>query len=273
LNNHSKAQSARLFCGVILAFTLSPAMGDENRQPGDSMSGTVAEVFQAAGIDGTLVVASADGNILQVHNDERSKTRFSPASTFKVPNTLIALDAAIVTSKDARFEWDGTDRGLPAWNRDQTLESAFRVSCVWCYQEIARSVGLDRYRTALATMHYGNEQVGQLVDQFWLNGELQISALEQIEFLSKLVNGSTPYRREQVDIVKAIMLDEQTDDYSIHAKTGWTGPGLHTGWYVGYVEKGDDTWLFAMNMRMDSADQAPLRKQLTLRSLKVLGFL
>ncbi len=140
-------------------------------------------------------------------------------------------------------------------------------------QEIARSVGLNRYAAALAEINYGNEQVGSKVDEFWLNGALQISALEQIEFLQKLVDYSTPYRREHVDIVKTIMLDEQRAEFAIYAKSGWTGPELHVGWYVGYVEKGNDIWLFAMNMRMDSAAQASLRKELTVQSLRALGVL
>lgn len=72
----------------------------------------------------------------------------------------------------------------------------------------------------------------------WLNGDLQISAKEQIAFLRKLHDYSVPFRREHVDIVKKIMLDEQSADYIISAKIGWTGAKLQVGWYVGYVEKG-----------------------------------
>jgi beta-lactamase class D len=156
---------------------------------------------------------------------------------------------------------------------DQTLESAFKVSCVWCYQEIARLVGSERYVSSLAINDYGNQQVGDQVDQFWLNGDLRISAIEQVGFLKRLHDYALPYRREYVDIVKEIMLDESGIDYAIYAKSGWTGSSLHVGWYVGYVEKGDKTWLFAMNMRMDRADQGALRKALVVRSLRALGII
>ena len=111
------------------------------------------------------------------------------------------------------------------------------------------------------------------MDEFWLNGDLQISANEQLAFLRKLYDYSVPYRREYVDIVKGIMLIEQSTDYTIHAKTGWTGTEPQVGWYVGYVDKSDETWLFAMNMRMDRPEQAALRKELTMRSLRALGIL
>ena len=258
---------------VISILVVSVAYGGIDNQQTSSEIDTVAKLFQAEGIDGTLVVASSDGEIFHVHNDDRSRERFSPASTFKILNTLIALDTGVVTSKDSLFKWDGVDRGLPAWNKNQTLQSAFKVSCVWCYQEIARNVGSNRYSSALTVNDYGNQYVGDNVDQFWLNGDLQISAKEQIAFLRKLHDYSIPFRREHVDIVKEIMLDEQSADYIIHAKTGWTGAGLQVGWYVGYVEKGDQKWLFAMNMRMNRAEQAPLRKELTIRSLRALGLL
>ncbi len=234
---------------------------------------SVARVFEAAGVVGTIVVAAVDGNRRYVYNDQRSNTRFSPASTFKIPNTLIALDAAVVTSADSTFKWDGTERGVQAWNKDQTLQSALQVSCVWCYQEIAREVGTDRYTAALAAMDYGNQQLGEQVDQFWLNGDLLISANEQITFLRKLLDYSLPYRREHIDILKSIMLVEQATNYTLYAKTGWTGAELHVGWYVGYIEKRDETWLFAMNMRMDRAEQAALRKDLTIQSLRALGII
>jgi len=233
----------------------------------------VADLFAAENIVGTLIVATADGTPVHVFNEGRSREQFSPASTFKIPNTLIALDAAVVTSKESPFTWDGNDKRRPAWNRNQTLESAFRVSCVWCYQEIAREVGSDRYATDLKSLKYGNQQIGDRVDMFWLNGDLQISASEQIKFLSAMVNYELPYKREHVDLLKSIMLVERTADYSVYAKAGWTGSELHTGWYVGYVEKGDDVWLFAMNMRMDRAEQSGLRKELTLKSLNALGVL
>ncbi|MDA0680732.1 MAG: class D beta-lactamase [Proteobacteria bacterium] len=240
---------------------------------GDTIVDPVGDIFQSEGVTGTLVIASFDGEIRHVYNEERSTVRLSPASTFKIFNTLIALDSGIVSTKESLFKWDGTDRGIPAWNRDQTLQSAFRVSCVWCYQEVARRVEGRRYIAELESVGYGNQRVGDRVDQFWLNGDLQISAVEQVDFLRHLVDYSIPYRREHIDIVKEIMQDEESAEYTLHAKTGWAGAGLGVGWYVGYVQRNDQTWLFAMNMQMDRAEQAPLRKDLVIRSLRALGIL
>ena len=257
---------------TVSILMVSAAPGSVSRAA-DSPEADVASIFEAEGLVGTLVVAAADGNILHVHNPDRSTTQYSPASTYKIPNTLIALDTAVVTSVDSAFIWDGEEKGRDAWNRDQTLESAFKVSCVWCYQEIARKVGANHYTSELAAINYGNQEIGQHVDQYWLNGDLKISAVEQIDFLQRLYNYSLPYKREHIDIVKTIMLDEQATEYSLYSKSGWTGSALHVGWYVGFVEKGDDAWLFAMNFSMDRADQAGLRRALTIQSLQALGIL
>ena len=257
-----KSISERAFWLVTLIAIFPSAFASENT--------AVAAVFEAHDVLGTIVVASANSDQVYVHNSARSTARFSPASTFKIPNTLIALDANVVASAESTFTWDGRERDVPAWNRNQTLHSALQVSCVWCYQEIARAVGFDRYADALAAMDYGNEQLGKHVDQFWLNGDLQISAVEQIEFLKKMLDYSLPFQRQHVDILKSIMLVERTSDYTLYAKTGWTGAELHVGWYIGYIVTSEGTWLFAMNMRMRSAQQAGLRKDLTIQSLRAL---
>ena len=233
----------------------------------------VADIFLSEGIVATLVVASLDGSTVHTYNDGRSLQRFSPASTFKIPNTLIALNAQLVMSKNSQFVWDGTDKGLDRWNKDQTLESAFKVSCVWCYQEIARKVGAEQYAEALAMLDYGNQSVGNEIDAFWLNGDLRISAIEQIEFLRKIYNYEVPYRREHVDILKEIMLTEQTSSYAIYAKSGWAVTMPQVGWYVGFVSKSDEIWLFAMNLQVDRREQVALRKALTIRSLRALGII
>ena len=101
----------------------------------------ISKLFTQKGVDGTVVISSLKSGQTFIHNDARANQRFSPASTFKVMNTLIALEEKAIVGKDDVFKWDGHVYDLPNWNRDQTLASAFKVSCVWCYQELARRIG------------------------------------------------------------------------------------------------------------------------------------
>jgi len=254
--------------GVFIA--LSSCSTDTSSR---SSADPVSEVFRAEGIAGTFVAESIDGEIGHFYNEARANKRFSPASTFKIPNTLIALKFGVVESESSTFTWDGVDKGVESWNRNHTLESAFKVSCVWCYQYLARVIGRDTYENALAELDYGNESIGTQIDSFWLDGSLEISATEQIAFLRRLYNYDVPYRREQVDILKTIMVTQQTEQYTIYAKTGWADTEPQVGWYVGFVESERGAWLFAMNMQVDDPEQAALRQELAVRSLRALGII
>lgn len=162
-------------------------------------------VFEARKVEATMLVATQGGNLVYVHNDERSKQAFSPASTFKILNTLIALDRGVLESEHSPLLWDGVERGVSAWNNDHTLKTAFQVSCVWCYQKMARAIGLENYQQSLSENKYGNQTTGDQVDLFWLNGVLKISALEQIEFLKKLTRGLLDFSDKHVSTLKSIM--------------------------------------------------------------------
>ena len=106
----------------------------------------ISAIFSAEGVDGTIILKSLRADRTITHNDPRTSRRFASASTFKIFNTLIAVQENVVSLEGTVFKWDGKAYDFPDWNRDQTLESAFKVSCVWCYQEIAKRVGEENYR-------------------------------------------------------------------------------------------------------------------------------
>lgn len=230
----------------------------------------VFNLFEEHDVQGTLVVTNIGAIPVLVHNPERAGKRFAPASTFKILNTLIGLDQGVVDSAESSFAWDGKVHGIESWNQDQTLASAFKRSCVWCYQQIARKVGLQHYRERLQELEFGNQLTGEVVDEFWLNSELTVSATEQILFLKALASGTLPFAQEHQQILKTIMLNEEGADYRLYAKTGWAIRVDKVGWFVGYVERAGQTSLFAMNMEMDDGKKAKLRKQITMEALKIL---
>jgi beta-lactamase class D len=234
----------------------------------------IAQLFSKAGVDGTLLIESTKTGKRFVHNDTRMQQAFTAASTFKVFNTLIALEEGVIAGASAVIPWDGTRYEIADWNKDQTLESAFKVSCVWCYQALARWVGVSKYPAYLLQAKYG--QLREPFDgaQFWLDGSLTISAEQQVAFLKQVVERSLPYRASSYDTLQTIMLVEATPGYRLYAKTGWTtrtAPGI--GWFVGYVEAAGDTWLFALNLDARSAADLPLRKQIAIGALQTKGIL
>ena len=172
------------------------------------------------------------------------------------------------------IKWDGQIRGMDVWNRDQSIETAFPVSCVWFYQELAKRVGLNAYQGYLQQINYGNGKVGQELTTFWLEGDLRISAYQHVNFLRKLVLRQFAFKETSYDLLKRIMVIERADSYTISGKTGWaTKTDSPVGWIVGYVDTKNGTWLFATNIVMTKIEEAPKRMQITLDALKAKGII
>lgn len=218
--------------------------------------GDAEDVFARQQISGTFAAYEASADRLIVLNAERAATRIVPASTFKIPNSLIALEVGAVKNADEIFRYDGKPRRVAAWQKDMTLREAVTASNVPVFQEIARRVGLDAYRDWLAKLDYGNREVGQIVDRFWLEGPLTISAIEQARFLARLADGALPMGARSQAIVRDIIRMEEKDSRTLFAKTGWDGK---IGWWVGWVERGDRKTAFALNMDMSRIEDAPKR--------------
>lgn len=230
----------------------------------------LAHIFGENHVQGTILISSLDGEIEYVYNKARSEIRFTPASTFKIPNTLIALEEKAVLNEKEIIKWDGKDKGWSKWNKDQSMETAFPLSCVWFYQELARRVGNDRYLSHLQKMEYGNRKTGPDLTTFWLDGDLKISAREQIWFLKRLFTGDLPYGKSHIQLLKKLMIVEKTPRYTIRAKTGWVyRKKKQVGWYVGYVESNHQVWFFALNIDIHAKKDAAYRKKIVMQALRV----
>lgn len=251
----------------ILALLLFPAtLHAEDRM--------IADLFIRKGVEGCMVISSLDGSRNFIHHAERARHRYPPASTFKILNTLIALEEGAIGGKAEVIRWDGRNYDIPDWNRDQTLESAFRVSCVWYFQELARRVGSDRYRDYVVRCGYGELNEPFDGSTFWLDGSLQISAMEQVRFLRRLCNRDLPFRASSFETLRELMVVGNAPGYVLRAKSGWFARSVpQVGWYVGYVERAGQVWLFAMNMDIRNQEELPMRQQLVLEALRARGII
>jgi beta-lactamase class D len=236
-----------------------------------------AAYFANAGVRGTVVVVDERIHPAAhwVHDDARARARFIPASTFKIPHALIALDEGVVRDEFQVFRWDGTRRDIESWNRDQDLRSSMRNSVVWVYQQIARSIGEDDERRYLQKIGYGNADPAGGIDRFWLEGKLAISAEEQVAFLQRLYRNELPFRVEHQRLVKDVLVVEAGRDWILRAKTGWQARlEPQVGWWVGWVEWPQGPVFFALNIEMPNAGgDLPKREAIAravLRSIEAL---
>lgn len=225
-----------------------------------------------------LIVRLEDGKSWSVGGERISK-RFSPASTSKILHTYIALESGIVTDETQEFIWDGRARYLESWNQNQTLKTAFHRSAVWVYQDIVSQIGYADMQNYVNTFEYGNMNIGGIdnLTTYWLNGELQISALEQVAFLSKLVKNEFNISKRSYDHAEAIMQKNITHHQKMVGKTGWySGENTDIGWYIGWFENhenGDEqTYVFAFNMDMhDIDDDLSKRRDVVMSALTHIG--
>lgn len=234
----------------------------------------VGLLFTSAGVTGTFVLYDVQSGRLVGHNQARAKTRFVPASTFKIPNSLIGLSVDAVMSVDDVLPYGGQSQPFAVWEKDMALREAIPLSNVPIYQELARRIGLERMREYVSKLDYGNADIGMTVDDFWLKGPLKISAVEQAQFLAKLALSRLPISEDVQDKVREIVLLERGENWELYGKTGWENvpePGI--GWWVGWVQKDGRVYAFALNIDIQHASDAGQRVALGKASLEALGVL
>ncbi|WP_257451061.1 penicillin-binding transpeptidase domain-containing protein [Archangium lipolyticum] len=210
---------------------------------------------------GCFVLLDLKTGELTRNDPERCAKRMPPASTFKVPHALIALETGVVTDPAATRKWDGKKRDVPDWNRDHSLESAIRYSVVWFFQGTAKQIGRERMKDWLHRFGYGNEDVSGELTGFWLAGPLLISPEEQVRFLARLYKNELPVSERSREAVKRILV--QAPDTAPERMKRLAGPwptgavvsgktgSTHTkqdgdvSWLVGHVRSPRGEYVFA----------------------------
>lgn len=199
-------------------------------------------IFKKYGIDSACFeLADNNHDMIYIYNLQRASKRFSPASTFKIMSSLIALETNVALDENLIIPWDGVPR-RPEWDKDMNLREAFKVSCVPYYQALARKIGKVDMQKWIDTVKYGNKRTGPNVDDFWLNDTLQITPDEQVGFIKKLYFDKLPFAQRSQRIVRSLMLQEDSTHYKLYYKTGTQMPLRNNkkvilAWIVGFVEK------------------------------------
>lgn len=263
-----------MHCRLLMVLVL-PWLGICNAAPPQAWDASTVD-------DGytTIIVESAGKEVLYEVNHQRSLQRFSPCSTFKIPNALIALQAGSLNGADSLLRYDADrdprqDWWPRRWDRDHTLATAIRYSVVWYFQELARRTGAPAMQAALDAIGYGNRDISGGIDQFWLSSSLSISAAEQVAFLRAFHAGRLGFSAADTGLVKNALIIDEDDDWQLSAKTGGCelGDERFLGWYVGYVETPGDTVFFALNTEADTWQEVQQRRMALLEfALRQVSF-
>ena len=231
---------------------------------------TVAFVT-AIGASGTAAVA-ADGHCVVLHDVAKGTTwrsddtacgvRLSPASTFKIPHALIALETGAI-KQDTIEKWDGRRYpGRTVWEKDHNLRSAISNSVLWFFQRTSVRIGAVAMKGWLEKFSYGNTDTSGDPTMYWVNGRLQISPNEQVEFLKRFFANDLPVRAEYTTHVRGAMVQEPgtvrnatglhkvtapwAQGIQLLTKTGaTTADGAGVSWLVGAIDNNGRRHVFA----------------------------
>lgn len=231
-------------------------------------------ILDSANVGGVIILLDLNNNIYYSNNFKKANQGHLPASTFKIPNSIIGLETGVIKNKNEIFKWNGEKRYLSVWEKDLNLEQAFQLSCVPCYQEVARKIGVDRMNEYLKKLDYGTMEINtKTIDNFWLDGNSRISPIQQIDFLKSFYLNELPISKSTYQIMKSILQIKIDKNYILSGKTGWsTRNGIDNGWFVGYVESNKNVYFFATNIEPGKDFKmnlfANIRKTVTIEALK-----
>ncbi|MBE1711248.1 MULTISPECIES: class D beta-lactamase [Mesorhizobium] len=207
----------------------------------------------------TLIADAASGKVL--YQDGTCDQPFSPASTFKVPLSLIGYDAGILSDEHTP-SWDYKPE-FNAAKRDQKIVDPViweKDSVLWYSREITRKLGPESFAGYVSKLGYGNKDVSgnpgknDGLTHSWVNSSLKITPVEQVDFLRKLLARKLPVSAKAYDMTSAIIPTFQAGGWTVQGKTGSTrladdadkiSDKRSLGWFVGWAKKDGQQIVFA----------------------------
>jgi beta-lactamase class D len=233
--------------------------------------------FDSARVRGCFGLFDNGKGQFTIYNLKRFRdSSYLPASTFKIVNSLIGIQTGVISNEKMVIKWDSVKRWNPDWNKDLSMEEAFRVSAVNYYQEVARRIGHNQMKKWIDTLSYGNKDISGPVDSFWINNHLKITPDEELGLVKKLYFGQLPFFNRTQEIVRKVMLRESNSNYRLSYKTGWgeSSEGHEIGWVVGWIEENNHPFFFVLNIEsLDRhIDMMSVRMNILRGILGKLGF-
>ena len=252
----------RYFIGAVLAAFLLNACSPNNVQ----VNNELGKYFDSASVKGSFALFNNGTGDFAIYNLNRYKdSAYSPAGTYNIVHSLIALETGVVSDENMTIQLDSA----------VSMEAAFKQSVDPYFQEVAKRIGKDTLQFWLDSLAYGNHQIGKFVDSFWLNNTLKLTADEQLGLVKKLFFNQLPFQKRTHEIVKKMMLQESNANYQLSYKDGLTllENGKQLAWVAGWIEENKHPYFFVLNLEGPSNSQMTgISKDLLRKILANQGF-
>jgi beta-lactamase class D len=150
-------------------------------------------------------------------------------------------------------------------------KSWMKNSCVWYSQVLTKKLGMQKFQSYVKKLNYGNMDFSgdkgknNGLTNAWLSSSLEISSIEQISFLEKLLNNTLPVSRNAQEMTKNILfVEELPGGWKLYGKTG-NGVLLSSdrtrkleiqqGWFIGWLEKDGEVMIFSNHISDDEKQE------------------
>ncbi len=175
---------------LLSACTVSRKSYDEGWQAAEQIKRVVhpelQAILDAAGVTGSILIYDNWKDEYYSNDFDKAGKSQLPASTFKIPHSIIALESGVVEDDSTLFPWDGNARRLTAWEQDLNFKEA----------------------------------------------QLPISERTQ-------------------SIARGMFIIESSEKFTLSGKTGLSNTnGNRNGWYVGYIETGDNNGSHGLDIEL-----------------------
>jgi bla regulator protein BlaR1 len=248
-----------VFCLFLIIFQSQFLMGqsltdNKYREPLKSNYQTIDKSKNFATHKGSFVMYSSKKKEYYIYNEQESRKRYSPDSTYKIYLAMFGLDRNVITSDNSTIKWDHKNYPFASWNKNQNLTTALQNSVNWYFERISNQIPKNYTANQLNQLNYGNQNLGNY-STYWMENGLKISNLEQVIVLNRLMEHNNHFSKAQKNQLSSSLLINKNDNYALYGKTG-TGivNGKHrNGWFVGYVKTNQDTYYFSTHLSDENA--------------------
>lgn len=221
--------------------------------------------FDSSKVEGSFSFLNNQLGNITVYNMSLDTTRLSTGTSFKIPETLIGLQTGKIINENSQLDTSKI-----------TLKEAFNKSSIPYFQSLAKIIGRDTMKIWLDSIGYGNKNMSNSLDSFWLNNDLKISPDEQLGLMSKLYFEQLPFQKYAQQTVENLMLQEDDSLYKLSYATGF---GIDEkknsfGWTTGWIEENRHIYFFVTFIKTpdNTKDLNAIGIKISKSILKEMGF-
>lgn len=230
-----------LLISILVLVSASSAMA----KPG------IDSLFRAYNMRGSFLAYENKTNKYTVFYDARCKKVYPPDSTFQIVEALMALESSIVRDTSYMFKWNGNSTSTPQWDKDMSIAQAFRESAAPQFETLRSAIGAERILFFLDRFTYCentlDSTIAEKMNVFWRNGDIKLTSYDQVHFLNSIHLNIVNAKKINLDMLKSMMLLEDTGEYKLYGKGGLVLAKKSFAWFVGWIETAEKALVFAMN--------------------------